>query len=73
MKQTKKQKFENMTVQEKMDYIKEIQEQTNRRNKITNLLSNVSIGLSITSILLLILANLDEIVSFVHYVLSYLH
>ncbi len=62
-----------MTFQEKLDYIKEVQAHTDRNNRIANRMSNAAICLNAVCVLLLILANLDEIVSFVHYVLSYLH
>ena len=72
MKQTKKKENEDMTFQEKMDYIKGMQDLIDYRNKITNRTSTIALGFTVVSILLLILANLDRIVFFVYYALSYL-
>ncbi len=64
---------ENMAFQEKLEYIKEVQEHIDRNNRIANRMSNAAICLDAVCVLLLILENLDEIVSFVRYALSYLH
>lgn len=45
-------------------------EEIERRNEKTNRLADASIIMSVTTIILLILADLDKIVSFVRYALS---
>lgn len=69
-KEVEKTEKENMTFQEKLDYIKEVQERTDRNNRRANRMSNAAICLNAVCVLLLILANLDKIVSFARYVLS---
>lgn len=59
-----------MTLEEKLEHIKKAQERTDRNNRIANRMSNAAIFLNVVCVLLLILANLDKIVSFVRYVLS---
>lgn len=65
--------YEGMTFQQKMDYTKEMQKNIDRNNRIANRNSNIALAFTVLSGFLLILAYLDKIVSFAHYVLSYLH
>lgn len=60
---SKKEKFENISTQE----------QIKRNNRKANIVSNIAIYISVMAIILNIIAYLDELVSFVYYVLSYQH
>ena len=50
-----------------------IEEKTEQNYKYINSVCNITIFLSAFNILMLILANLDNLVSFANYIISYLH